>query len=430
MLKMLGDRYKNIKFPIGSVFCFTHLKKEQIAIPDDREHDSDKITNNARLEHVDPEYQPEEVNVTDENLNISEEASTSLNQSLETNPLSFQIKKVYTKSDNAGCYHTSYSAEALYFMCQEEGVQLLRYDFNEPCKGKDQCDRESASAKTIIRSYVDAGNDLTSAEDVFNAMRYGFGVKDAICVAEINCKISSVSGPKVGSFASYHSIKFTEDGMKLWIYFNVGNGIFQPFLKVHFRSGLNVLKDFSRTDQAMNKPKQKSTMRDGREINNLLFCPEVGCSEVFEDVRAYDEYTMEGRHTTDAPESTMMDKIRRSFVSRIKLSSQIHMPLTRGDNLEAEVDLQTACNLYSTMQVFQHMGWALPVRSTFRYSYKQKKILYEYFMQGEVNGKKMSADQVEKLSRKQLTISEYITSKHIKSLFSRWSRLLREGKLK
>ena len=51
-------------------------------------------------------------------------------------------------------------------------------------------------------------------------------------------------------------------------------------------------------------------------------------------------------------------------------------------------------------------------------------------MQGEVNGKKMSADQVEKLSRKQLTISEYITSKQIKSLFSRWSRLLREGKLK
>ena len=97
-----------------------------------------------------------------------------------------------------------------------------------------------------------------------------------------------------------------------------------------------------------------------RLINNLLFCPEVGASEVFEDVRAYDEHTMEGRHTTAAPESTMMDKIRRRFVSRMKLTSQIHMTLTRGDNLDAEVDLQTACNLYSTMQVFQHMGLALP----------------------------------------------------------------------
>ena len=69
-------------------------------------------------------------------------------------------------------------------MCQEEGVQLLRYDFNEPCKGKDECDRESASDKTIIRSYVDAGNDLMSAEDVFNAVNYGFGVKDTMCVAQ------------------------------------------------------------------------------------------------------------------------------------------------------------------------------------------------------------------------------------------------------
>ena len=64
------------------------------------------------------------------------------------------ISKVYTKSDNAGCYHTSYSPEALYRLCQRDNIQLLRYDYNEPCKGKDQCDRESASAKAVIRSYL------------------------------------------------------------------------------------------------------------------------------------------------------------------------------------------------------------------------------------------------------------------------------------
>ena len=40
-----------------------------------------------------------------------------------------------------GCYHGNYS-----------------YHFNEPQCGKDQCDNESAAAKTIIHSY--AGNDL------------------------------------------------------------------------------------------------------------------------------------------------------------------------------------------------------------------------------------------------------------------------------
>ena len=90
------------------------------------------------------------------------------------------ITKIYTKSDNAGCYHTSHSPEALYRLCKSEDIQLLRYDYNEPCKGKDQCDRVSESAKAVIRSYIDAGNDLMSSLDVFNAMHYGFGVKDAM----------------------------------------------------------------------------------------------------------------------------------------------------------------------------------------------------------------------------------------------------------
>ena len=75
------------------------------------------------------------------------------------------IRTLYAKSDNAGYYHGNYSAESIYHLCKEKNIQLLRYDFNEPCCGKDQCDRESAAEKSIIRSFVDAGNDL-SAEDI------------------------------------------------------------------------------------------------------------------------------------------------------------------------------------------------------------------------------------------------------------------------
>ena len=60
------------------------------------------------------------------------------------------------------------------------------------------------------------------------------------------------------------------------------------------------------------------------------------------------------------------------------------------------------------MNIFQHVGWALPIRSTFRYSLKQKIVLYEYFMKGEENGKKMSDDQVAKLSRNKLGTFEYL----------------------
>ena len=51
-------------------------------------------------------------------------------------------------------------------------------------------------------------------------------------------------------------------------------------------------------------------------------------------------------------------------------------------------------------------------------------------MQGEENGKQVSADQVVKLARTKLTTSEYIMPKQIKSLFSCWTKLRRLGQLK
>ena len=94
-------------------------------------------------------------------------ADVVLDQFMNDEP---QVKKLLTKSDNAGCYHGNFSAESVYNLCKKKGIKLLRYDFNEPCCGKDQCDRESAAAKNIIRSYVDAGNDLLNAEQLHKAL--------------------------------------------------------------------------------------------------------------------------------------------------------------------------------------------------------------------------------------------------------------------
>ena len=66
----------------------------------------------------------------------------------------------YTQSDNAGCYHGNYSAESMYRLCEQKGICLLRYDFNEAQCGKDQCECDSAAAKSILLSYLDNGNDL------------------------------------------------------------------------------------------------------------------------------------------------------------------------------------------------------------------------------------------------------------------------------
>ena len=111
----------------------------------------------------------------------------------------------------------------------------------------------------------------------------------------------------------------------------------------------------------------------------------------------------------------------------MKLSSQLHAPLYTSSN-ESEYDLDSVCQIFSTMSIFKETGWALPVRSHFRYTYKLKKVLYDMSIEGETKGKKMSPEQVEKILRQKLQVSEYVTSKQIRSLFWRWFIMCRQGK--
>ena len=132
----------------------------------------------------------------------------------KTNPT---ITNIFTKSDNAGSYHGNCIFEGLFKVCKHAGFQLMRTDYNEPCRGKDQCDRESAAAKSIINSFVDAGNDLMTAEDVYKALHYGNGMQDTkVCVLQIDGDNTSLSGEAIRNVSHYHSIKYFEEYMLLW----------------------------------------------------------------------------------------------------------------------------------------------------------------------------------------------------------------------
>ena len=127
------------------------------------------------------------------------------------------IQSLYAKSENASYYHGNFILEALYKMCKEGGLSLLRYDFNEPCKGKGQCDRESAGAKAVINSYVSSGNDVMRADDVFHALHYGNGIRNAkVGVIEIDLEKSVLVGVEVKNISSYHSVKLFDTHMKMY----------------------------------------------------------------------------------------------------------------------------------------------------------------------------------------------------------------------
>ena len=58
------------------------------------------------------------------------------------------IRDIYAKSDNTSSYHGNFVLEALHKLCLSKNINLKRYDYNEPTHKKDQCDRESAGAKS------------------------------------------------------------------------------------------------------------------------------------------------------------------------------------------------------------------------------------------------------------------------------------------
>ena len=276
------------------------------------------------------------------------------------------VKKLFAKSDNAGCYHGNYSAESMYHLCQKRNIQLLRYDFNEPCCGKDQCDRESAAAKSILRSFIDAGNDVMNAEDVYEGLHYGFGMKNTkVAVAKIE--------------------KVTLSGQKI---------------------------------------KQK---REDRQLCNLLFCLEYGCSESFTSQEQLDRHTLSGTHSY-VNEKCNADKVKTSFVERMKSTVHSHS--------YSSLSVQTAENGSNEIydRFFKEQGWALLVRHHFRYTAQQKKLLYKHLemerWDGEKKGKKLSPDEVHLLLRKELSTKDYVTAQQIRSLFSNWCKMLRQGTLR
>ena len=153
------------------------------------------------------------------------------------------------------------------------------------------------------------------------------------------------------------------------------------------------------------------------------------CTEIFDSQKELERHILSEKHTTSA-HTTSMDTIRASYVEKIKLSSQLHSSCSISNVILAEFDVSAGIKQAPLMARIVEQGWALPQRVNFRYTYEQKFLLYTIFMEGEKTGKKMSPEEVEMLIRKKLKPHQYVTSTQIRTLFSTFSRQLREGTLK
>eukprot|EP00111_Clytia_hemisphaerica_P010078 TCONS_00029465-protein len=343
------------------------------------------------------------------------------------------VNSLYVKSDNASCYHGNFCAEGLLKMSKKHGFDLLRYDYNEPCKGKDQCDRESAGAKSVMKSFVDAGNDILSSTDIKEALQYGRGLQNTkIGVMEIDNSKTKVMGTKISNISSYHSIVFKEDHMVFWKYFGIGSGVIQKYSDVTFTNGGKQVSSYvSAQQRVIKQPNKNVKPRESRSLCKLLFCPEYDCCKSFTNVTDLETHIDAGNHSTVNAKSSM-DQVKSGFVRRMKglMSQHNHSHPNAQEAATSIIRMSEACEQVPEMNLFAKEGWALPTRSNFRFTSLQKSLLYDIFIKGEKDGKKSTPEQASLFIRNQLKPAEYVTPKQIKSLFSRWSRLYREGKLK
>ena len=93
-----------------------------------------------------------------------------------------------------------------------------------------------------------------------------------------------------------------------------------------------------------------------------------------------------GEHSI-AKMASSIDKVKTLFVNKMRTSSEVHSynKTSTEDLISIERDDSNDLSFHESM--FFHQGSALPERSTFRYSYKQKIILYDFFMDGHNSGK-------------------------------------------
>ena len=100
--------------------------------------------------------------------------------------------------------------------------------FNERQAGKDQCDRDSATAKRQMNYFVNSGHNIENAHEMNEALRSA----TAICgfssyVMEIGNAVSE--NPKnINNISRIHHVKYIMEGRKnmfhVWQYYGIGEG--------------------------------------------------------------------------------------------------------------------------------------------------------------------------------------------------------------
>lgn len=335
-----------------------------------------------------------------------------------------QVSQLVCRSDNAGCYSGASIIAVRNAICKEVGMTLQYVHFTEPQCGKDQADRDSAVAKSCFRTYVDMGNDLTSALDMKKALDQSLGglrnsKSSVITIEPEDGSLGKVNIPMINSL---HTIAFSNDEMLVWRYFDIGKGKPVKLEKPVFVPGYSVISPFP---SQFHRAELCYDPKIGHEKTTVLFCCDDACSATFtsDDELAIHIETADHTYCSSEGLSTC-DSAKLMFAKRLKSQmNDARQPVAIQESNETDAN---TCDLWSMCQ----KGWALPQRKTTKLSQKQKEFLKAIFDDGEVTKKKCTpANAVRAMKQakaddgsKKFTSGEYLRKEQVMSYFSRLAK--------
>ncbi|XP_062571122.1 uncharacterized protein LOC134233147 [Saccostrea cucullata] len=137
------------------------------------------------------------------------------------------LKCAYLKSDNARCYHCGPLISAIPDISRRTGIKVCRYDFSEAQSGKDICDRRIAPLKIHMKRYGNEGHNITTGEEMKEALESYGGVKDThVYLAEVDFDQQTMQKCPIPFINNFNNFCYEEDGLRMWQAYNVGEGKF------------------------------------------------------------------------------------------------------------------------------------------------------------------------------------------------------------
>lgn len=93
-----------------------------------------------------------------------------------------EIQYAYFQQDNAGCYHSATTIVAIPAIQLSSGVSVLAVEFSDPQGGKGPANHMLATCKNHIGWYFNQGHDVTTVEQMKEAILSHGGVEGVVVV--------------------------------------------------------------------------------------------------------------------------------------------------------------------------------------------------------------------------------------------------------